>query len=134
MTVRIGINGFGRIGRVVMRAAMNRKDIEIVHINDLTDTKSLGHLLKYDSVHGRFAHPVKVESDALVIGDRRVTVPGEDRKLTVSFTDYGTKKLLERCAHHTRITMLGVKDSLNVAVAFGIAAYHAARALGGSRS
>ncbi len=76
MTLRLGINGFGRIGRTVLRAAFadQNKDIEIVHINDLTDTKTLAHLLKYDSVHGTFAKDVRADGDALVIGDRRVSV------------------------------------------------------------
>lgn len=74
MTVRVGINGFGRIGRVVFRAALKQSDIEIVHINDLTDTKSLAHLLKYDSVHGGLGQDVKVEGEALLVGDRRVSV------------------------------------------------------------
>ena len=52
MTIRVGINGFGRIGRIVFRAAMKQKDVEVVHVNDLTDTKTLAHLLKRDSVHG----------------------------------------------------------------------------------
>ena len=76
MTLRLGINGFGRIGRTVLRAAFAdlNKDIEIVHINDLTDTKTLAHLLKYDSVHGKFAHDVRVDGDALMIGGKRVSV------------------------------------------------------------
>lgn len=76
MTLRLGINGFGRIGRTVLRAAFaaQNNDIEIVHINDLTDTKTLAHLLKYDSVHGAFARDVRVDGDALMIGDKRVSV------------------------------------------------------------
>jgi glyceraldehyde 3-phosphate dehydrogenase len=74
MAVRIGINGFGRIGRVVMRAAMKQKDVEIVHINDLTDTKTLAHLLKYDSVHGRLDADIEATDDALVINGKKVTV------------------------------------------------------------
>lgn len=70
MTIRVGINGFGRIGRVVFRAAMGT-DIEIVHINDLTDTKTLAHLLKYDSVHGSLTADVKA-------GDHKLTVAGKD--------------------------------------------------------
>ena len=56
MAIRVGINGFGRIGRNVVRAAkaLGRRDIDFVAVNDLTDTKTLAHLLKYDSVHGRF--------------------------------------------------------------------------------
>ncbi len=74
MTVRVGINGFGRIGRVVMRAALKRNDIEIVHINDLTDTKTLAHLLKYDSVHGNLDAKVEADGESIIINGRRVSV------------------------------------------------------------
>ncbi|HTL80367.1 MAG TPA: glyceraldehyde 3-phosphate dehydrogenase NAD-binding domain-containing protein, partial [Bacteroidia bacterium] len=59
--LRIGINGFGRIGRVSFRVMMNRKDIDVVAINDLTDARTLAHLLKYDSVHGRFDGEVSAD-------------------------------------------------------------------------
>jgi len=74
MTVKIGINGFGRIGRVVARAALQQKDIEIVHVNDLTATGTLAHLLKYDSVHGVLDAEVKVDGDALIVGGKKITV------------------------------------------------------------
>jgi len=77
MAIRIGINGFGRIGRTVVRAALHQKninDFEIVHINDLTDTKTLGHLLKYDSVHGVWDKAVFVEGDAIVADGRKISV------------------------------------------------------------
>ena len=59
MSVKVGINGFGRIGRLVFRAAFNNQGIDIVAINDLTDAETLAHLLKYDSVHGIFDADVK---------------------------------------------------------------------------
>ncbi|MBC7659076.1 MAG: type I glyceraldehyde-3-phosphate dehydrogenase [Chitinophagaceae bacterium] len=74
MTLRVGINGFGRIGRVVMRAALKRKDIEVVHINDLTDTKTLAHLLKYDSVHGTLDATVEAAEGALIVNGKKITV------------------------------------------------------------
>lgn len=74
MTVRVGINGFGRIGRVVLRAALKRKDIEIVHINDLTDTKTLAHLLKYDSVHGTLDASIEASSDGIIVNGKKITV------------------------------------------------------------
>ncbi len=98
MTIRVGINGFGRIGRVVFRAALNQKDIEIVHINDLTDTKTLGHLLKYDSVHGKLDHDVKVDGEYLEVGGRRTSVsairnpaelPWKDKKVDIVFESTG---------------------------------------------
>ena len=78
MTVRVGINGFGRIGRLVIRAAQRQgADVEFVGINDLTDSKTLGHLFKYDSVHGVYPGTVEVEEDALVIDGKRVRVTAE---------------------------------------------------------
>ncbi|MBC7533701.1 MAG: type I glyceraldehyde-3-phosphate dehydrogenase [Oligoflexus sp.] len=74
MTLRVGINGFGRIGRVVMRAALKRKDIEVVHINDLTDTKTLAHLLKYDSVHGVLDATVEAVEGGLIINGKKISV------------------------------------------------------------
>ena len=65
--MRIAINGFGRIGRNVLRILMQRADTEVVHINDLTDPATLAHLLKYDSVHGRLDADVKVEGDSIVV-------------------------------------------------------------------
>lgn len=74
MTVRVGINGFGRIGRVVMRAALRQGDVEIVHINDLTDTKTLAHLLKYDSVHGTLDAEVQAKENAIVVNGKEISV------------------------------------------------------------
>jgi len=70
MSIKVGINGFGRIGRNVVRAGMNRPEIEFVAANDLTDTKTLAHLLKYDSILGRLDADVKAEADAIV-GERQ---------------------------------------------------------------
>lgn len=61
MTIKVGINGFGRIGRIVFRAAQKRSDIEIVGINDLTDAEYMAYMLKYDSTHGRFDGTVEVK-------------------------------------------------------------------------
>ena len=71
---KIAINGFGRIGRVCFRGLINNPSIEIVAVNDLTDVATLAHLLKYDSVHGRFPYEVKAESDALIVNGRRIQV------------------------------------------------------------
>ena len=71
MAVKVGINGFGRIGRNVFRASQGNKDIEIVAINDLTDAKTLAHLLKWDSIFGEFPHDIKV-------GDRKIIVDGKE--------------------------------------------------------
>jgi len=70
--MRVAINGFGRIGRLVFRAAEKDSKVEIVAVNDVTDAATLAHLLKYDSVHGVFKTPVSAENGTLVVGDRRV--------------------------------------------------------------
>ena len=77
MSYKIGINGFGRIGRVVFRLFENDPDIDVVAINDLTDPGMMAHLLKYDSVHGVYDKSVKVEDSNLVVGDRTVPVYAE---------------------------------------------------------
>jgi glyceraldehyde 3-phosphate dehydrogenase len=74
MAIRVGINGFGRIGRLVFRAGINNPDIEFVAINDLTDAKTLGHLLKYDSVHGMFSGKVDVRDTDIMVNDHLLKV------------------------------------------------------------
>jgi glyceraldehyde 3-phosphate dehydrogenase len=78
MAIKVGINGFGRIGRNVMRAAIaSGADFDFVGVNDLTDAKTLAHLLKYDSVHGRFAGTVTTDGDALIVNGDHVKVFSE---------------------------------------------------------
>jgi glyceraldehyde 3-phosphate dehydrogenase len=74
--MRVGINGFGRIGRCIIRAAFKKgvQDLEFVAVNDVADAKILAHLLKYDSVHGRFEYEVKAEGDTLIVGDKEIKV------------------------------------------------------------
>jgi len=74
MTIRVGINGFGRIGRCVARALQAHKDVEIVLINDLTNAATLAHLLKYDSVHGTLSTQVEARENALVVGGKSIQV------------------------------------------------------------
>ena len=71
MAIKVGINGFGRIGRIVFRAAQKRSDIEIVAINDLLDADYMAYMLKYDSVHGRFEGEVAVEDGALIVNGNK---------------------------------------------------------------
>jgi glyceraldehyde 3-phosphate dehydrogenase len=77
MATKIGINGFGRIGRMVFRAAAGRDDIEVVGINDLLDVDYLAYMLKYDSVHGRFDGTVSVENGALVVNGKSIRITAE---------------------------------------------------------
>ena len=75
--VKVAINGFGRIGRITFRALLKKENVEVVAFNDLTDTKTLGHLLKYDSVHGKFPGTVEVDGEYLVINGKRIKVYAE---------------------------------------------------------
>src|SRR6185503_330407 len=101
MSVKVAINGFGRIGRNVVRAGLHRKDIEFVAVNDLTDTKTLAHLTKYDSVLGPLGSEVKAESDAITIGTTRLKVfairdPGE-----LDWSSVGAQIVVESTGHFT---------------------------------
>ena len=77
MSIRIAINGFGRIGRTVFRIAHSRDDLEVVAINDLTDAKTLAHLLKYDSVMGRFGGQVTSGDDWIEVDGKRIQISAE---------------------------------------------------------
>ena len=77
MTIRLGINGFGRIGRMVFRAAQDFDDVEIVAINDLLEPEYLAYMLKYDSVHGRFKGDVAVEGNTLVVNGKNIRLTAE---------------------------------------------------------
>jgi glyceraldehyde 3-phosphate dehydrogenase len=75
--MKIAINGFGRIGRSVFKVAMERKNIDVVAINDITDAKTLAHLLKYDSNYGRYSKGVEAQEDSLVVGGKKIAVLAE---------------------------------------------------------
>lgn len=92
--MKIGINGFGRIGRLVYKAAMNT-NIEFVGINDLTDAKTLAHLLKYDSVHGRFPGEISVDGDNIIIDGNRIPVFAEKDPTKLPWGDLGVDIVLE---------------------------------------
>ena len=103
MAVRVGINGFGRIGRNVLRAAVLNKQttLEFVAVNDITDTKTLVHLLKYDSVHGRFPGTVEARGDALVVGGRDITVSAIKEPEKLPWKDLGVELVLESTGRFT---------------------------------
>ncbi|MGB0977821.1 MAG: type I glyceraldehyde-3-phosphate dehydrogenase [Croceimicrobium sp.] len=77
MMTKIAINGFGRIGRLSFRNLLGKEGVQVVAINDLTDAKTLAHLLKYDSIHGRFPMEVSLEGDELIVGDHRIKLLAE---------------------------------------------------------
>ena len=103
MPIKVGINGFGRIGRNVLRAAkaMNVTELEFVAVNDLTDTKTLAHLLKYDSVHGRFQGDVTPEADALCVDGDSIRVLSEKDPAKLPWKDLGVEIVLESTGRFT---------------------------------
>lgn len=107
MAVRVGINGFGRIGRNFLRAiyvAGLADDVVIVGINDLTDTDTLAHLLKYDSVLGRFGHEVSASEGSLTIDGRTIAVMAERDPAALPWADLGAEIVLESTGHFTDAT------------------------------
>jgi glyceraldehyde 3-phosphate dehydrogenase len=103
MATRVGINGFGRIGRNVLRAArmMKATELEFVAVNDLTDTKTLAHLLKYDSVHGRYEGEVTAQSDAISVDGRSIKVLSEKEPAKLPWKDLGVELVLESTGRFT---------------------------------
>lgn len=98
MAVKIGINGFGRIGRMVARAILEKgsKNIELVAVNDITDAKMLAHLLKYDSVHGRFpGGNVKAEGDTIVVNDKAIKVLAKRDPVELPWKELGVEIVVE---------------------------------------
>lgn len=95
MTTRIGINGFGRIGRLVMRAAASRDDIEVVAINDLLDTDYIAYLLKYDSTHGIFDGDITVDNNNLVVNGKTIRVTSEKDPAALKWDDVGVDVVVE---------------------------------------
>ena len=92
MSVRVGINGFGRIGRNVFRAMRDRAEgVEIVAVNDITDAATLAHLLKYDSVHGRFRGTIEHSDDGLVVDGKPVRVLAERDPAALPWSDLGRR-------------------------------------------
>ena len=95
MAIKVGISGFGRIGRLVLRAALENKDIEVVAINDIADIGTMAHLLKYDSIHGHFPVKVEVADNALVVGGRKIQVFAKKDPAELPWKDLGVKVALE---------------------------------------
>lgn len=93
--VKVGINGFGRIGRNVFRAAIDNKDVEIVAINDLTDVKTLAHLLKYDTTHGKFNATVEAKEGALIVNGKEVKVFAERNPENLPWSSVGAEIVVE---------------------------------------
>lgn len=93
--VKLGINGFGRIGRIVFRETINRDNVEVVAINDLLDVDHLAYLLKYDSVHGRFKGKVEVKDGKLYVNDRNIRVTAEKDPSVLKWDEVGVDVVAE---------------------------------------
>ena len=102
MAVKVGINGFGRIGRNVLRAALNNSNIEMVAVNDLTDANMLAHLLKYDSVHGKLNAEVSVNGNNLVVNGKEIIVKAERDPANLAWGDLGVEVVIESTGRFTK--------------------------------
>ncbi len=103
MTVKIGINGFGRIGRNYFRAALAKgSDIEIVAVNDLTDNKALAHLLKYDSITGRLDATVELDGDNIVVNGKAIRVLEERDPANLPWGELGVEIVIESTGRFTK--------------------------------
>src|ERR1039457_2663799 len=101
MAIKVGINGFGRIGRNVVRAGLHNPDIDFVAANDLTDTKTLAHLLKYDSILGPLHEEVKAEADAIVVGGKRIKIFAIKDPAELDWSSLGVEIVIESTGKFT---------------------------------
>ena len=133
MAIRIAINGFGRIGRLVFRVAAARPDlIEIVGINDLTDAKTLAHLLKYDSVHGRFSGEVIAQDSSIIVNGKTIAISAEKSIESIPWSEldcviestgvFSSKEQLSKHLKHAKKVILTspAKDALDRTVVLGV--------------
>ena len=135
MATKIGINGFGRIGRNVFRLLMAADDFEVVGINDLTDSKTLAHLLKYDSVNGVYPGTVSAKDGAIVVDGKEISISAERNPADIKWGDMGAEMILEstgifrakeQCLLHVQAgakkVLLSVppKDAIDAVVVLGV--------------
>src|SRR5579863_6888782 len=136
MTVNVAINGFGRIGRNILRAIVEsgRKDIEVVTINDLGPVETNAHLLRFDSVHGRYPHAVKVEGDVIDAGAGRMKVtaikdptqlPHKDLGVDIALECTGIFTARDKAAMHLtagakRVIVSAPADGADLTVVYGV--------------
>ena len=136
MALRVAINGFGRIGRLVLRALVenNRHDIQVVGINDLGPIETNAHLLRYDSVHGRFPGEVKVDGDHMIVGDHKIKVtaikdpaqlPHKELAVDIAFECTGIFTSKEKASAHLtagakRVLVSAPADGADITVVFGV--------------
>ncbi len=134
MATRIGINGFGRIGRMALRAMLGKRELEVVAVNDITDAKTLAHLLKYDSVHGALAQQVKTEGDQIMVDGRAFRVlaerdpgklPWRDLKVDVVVESTGLFTARDKAALHLsagarKVVISAPADGVDVTLCMGV--------------
>jgi glyceraldehyde 3-phosphate dehydrogenase len=106
MAIKIGINGFGRIGRLVFKAAMADGNFQVVGVNDITDAKTLAHLLKYDSTHGRYPGNVSAEGDAIVVNGVKIPVTAEKDPENLPWAKLGATIVVESTGIFTTAELL----------------------------
>jgi glyceraldehyde 3-phosphate dehydrogenase len=93
--IKVAINGFGRIGRITFRGLIQKDNIEVVALNDLTNAATLGHLLKYDSIHGKFPGEVSVDGDYLVVNGKRIKIYAEKDPINLPWKELGVDIVIE---------------------------------------
>src|SRR5579872_2137550 len=101
MAIKVGINGFGRIGRNVFRTSLEDKSIEIVAVNDLTDTKTLAHLLKYDSILGNLKHTITAGPDYIQVDSHKIKVFTEKDPANLDWSSVGAQVVVESTGKFT---------------------------------
>ncbi|MGB9736202.1 MAG: type I glyceraldehyde-3-phosphate dehydrogenase [bacterium] len=99
--MRVGINGYGRIGRIIHRISLQRKDIDIMAINDITDAKTLAHLLKYDSVHGTLDANVEAQNDSILVNGKKSIVTSFKSPDQIPWKEFGVDIVVESSGHFT---------------------------------
>ena len=105
MAIKVGINGFGRIGRNVVRAGLHNSNIEFVAANDLTDTKTLAHLLKYDSILGPLHESVKADGDAIIVDGKRIKIFAIKDPAEIDWSSLGVQVVIESTGKFTDATL-----------------------------
>jgi len=135
MVTHIGINGFGRIGRLVFRAALERDNVEVCAINDITDAKTLAHLLKYDSVHGRFPGKVEARENAIIVDGQEIKVlsernpenlPWKSMGIQIAVESTGIFRKRDQIAMHIKagaqkvLLSVPAKDKIDATIVLGV--------------
>ncbi len=135
MAIKVGINGFGRIGRLVFRRAMELGGFDFVGINDLTDAKTLAHLLKYDSVHGKFNGTIKVQGNNLIVNGDKIKITAERDPSNLKWGELGADVVIEStgvfrtkdaCMKHINagakkvILTVPAKDEIDATIVLGV--------------